>query len=84
MNKSEVKTFNEMKIMVEGIADTVETINVTLNGKKGDRHDLGLVGDVRNNVKWRDKVNKTLSALGLGVIGLFIKEGWQQFLRKGG
>ena len=84
MNKSEVKTFNEMKIMVEGISNTVENIDITLNGKKEDRHDLGLVGDVRNNVKWRDKVNKTLSALGIGVILLFIKEGWQQFLKKGG
>ena len=84
MNKSEVTTFNEMKIMVKGIANTVRNIDITLNGKKEDRHDLGLVGDVRNNVKWKDKVNKAIGGLGLGFLALIIKEGWQQFLKKGG
>lgn len=77
MNQKEIKTFNEMKNVMESIAETVKNIDVTLNGKKGDRHDLGLVGDVRNNVKWRNTVQKWMGILGISVIGLVAKDIWK-------
>ena len=84
MNKSEIVDFKDVKKTVENIANTVNDISICLRGDPKNHKDEGLVGAVNNNVKWRDKVNKTLSALGIGVILLFIKEVWQQFLKKGG
>ena len=82
MNKNEIGTFNDMKNVVKNTAETVDEIRICLLGDPKKPDSLGLRGDVRNNVRWRTKVNKTLSALGIGVLLLFIKEGWQQFIKR--
>ena len=91
MNAKDIKDLTEMKTVVAEMEDKIDDtssdikdIKHCLMGDPKDRKDLGLVGDVRNNVRWRDKVNKTLATLGLGVMGLFVKEAWQHFVRRGG
>ena len=81
MNKTEIDTFKDMRKVVETIAETVENIDITLNGKKGDRHDLGLVADVRNNIKWKNAVNRWIGALGISTIGLVGKQIFELFKR---
>jgi len=106
MNSKEIKTFNDLKILVEdnsrtannillcltgdpknsedkGLMGSVGRINKTLNGDPDDREDLGLVGDVRNNKRWKNNVNKALGSLGLGFLGLFIKQIFESIKRGG-
>lgn len=77
MNASEIETFKEMKTVVKANTKILIRIDKTLHGdKEKDKYDMGLVGDVRNNVRWKKNIQKVLSVLGLGIAGMWVKDGW--------
>ena len=81
MNANDIKDLRDVKEVIgdmeskfkETGAD-IKIIKHCLLGKPDDNDDLGLVGDVRNNKRWKNNVNKALSGLGLGVISIWIKQ----------
>jgi len=82
MNAKDIEEFKDMQRDVKASTTILLRIDRTLNGDPDDRHDLGLVGDVRNNVRWKTNVQRTLSALGIGVVTLWVKTLWG-FVTKG-
>lgn len=76
MNANEMETFKEMKTVVKANTRILMRIDKCLNGDPDNRNDLGLVGDVRNNVRWKNNIQKILGALGFGVITLWLKDAW--------
>ena len=83
MNQKDIEDFKDLKRIVKSNTIILARIDRTLSGNPEDRDDLGLVGDVRNNKRWKGNVNKALSGLGLGVGGLFIKQIFEFFKRGG-
>lgn len=82
MNRIEIEDFKDMKKVVETNTKILLRIDRCLSGDPDDRKDLGLIGDVRNNLRWKSNVQKTLGALGIGVLTLWIKTLWS-FVTKG-
>ena len=82
MNAKDIEEFKDMQRDVKASTTILLRIDRTLNGDPDDRHDLGLVGDVRNNVRWKTNVQRMLSALGVGVVTLWVKTLWG-FVTKG-
>lgn len=82
MNAKDIEEFKDMQRDVKASTTILLRIDRTLNGDPDDRHDLGLVGDVRNNVRWKTNVQRMLSALGIGVVTLWVKTLWG-FVTKG-
>ena len=74
MNKSENADFKEIKRTVDNNTLILKRIDKCLNGDPDDRNDAGLVGDVRNNKRWKNMVNKILGGTGTISLGLLIKE----------
>jgi len=61
----------------ERLSDSIDTFNRTLNGDPLDRHDLGLIGEVVTNTKFRRFMQKILWVLVLGFLtfgGYVIKD----------
>ncbi len=83
MNAKDVEDFKDMKRVVATNTKLLTDIKICLMGDPKNRDDLGLVGDVRNNKRWKNNVNKALGSLGLGFFGLFVKQIFES-IRKGG
>ncbi len=81
MNAKDIEEFQDMKRTVKTSAKILTDISICLMGKPDDRDDLGLVGDVRNNKRWKNNVNKTLGGLGLGFVSLFVRQLFEIFKR---
>jgi len=58
----------------DGMPDNWEKANNLNPSNPDDRNDAGLVGDVRNNKRWKNMVNKILGGTGTISLGLLIKE----------
>lgn len=79
MNVKEIETFNDMKKMVNANSKILVRIDRVLNGDPDDRKDFGLAGDVRNNVRWKNSIQKVLGVLGFGIATLWLKDVWNYF-----
>ena len=78
----DVKTvIDQMETNLESVSKGVDNLLVCLMGDPKDRHDLGLVGDVKNNKQWKNLVNKWLGIVGISTFGLLLKEGFNFFKR---
>jgi len=67
MNANDIKDLRDVKEVIADMerkfAETgidIKIIKHCLLGKPDDNNDLGLVGDVRNNKRWKNNVNKSL------------------------
>ena len=81
MNAKDIEDFKDMKKVVETNTKILIRIDRCLNGDPDDRDDLGLVGDVRNNKRWKGNVQKSIGGLGLGFVALMIKSFWEFFTK---
>ena len=81
MNAKDCRDLQELINVVADIQESVvvdlRDIKICLLGDPKDRNDMGLAGDVRNNKKWKDNVQKTLTALGITTLTLFVKAIWE-------
>ena len=89
MNTKDIKDIHDVKIVIGGMEDKltesasdVKIIKHCLLGNPEDNNDLGLVGDVRNNKRWRNTVNKLLGGTVTLSLGLAIKE-FLGYIKKG-
>ena len=83
MNANDIKDLRDVK---EVIADMerkfdetgtdIKIIKHCLMGKPDDNDDLGLVGDVRNNKRWKGNVNKSLVTISGLTLTTFLKLSW--------
>ena len=90
MNANDIKDLRDVK---EVIADMerkfdetgtdIKIIKHCLMGKPDDNDDLGLVGDVRNNKRWKGNVNKALCSIGITSVGLLVRQIFELFKRGG-
>ena len=83
MNAKDIEDYKDMKRVVSDNTQILKRIDRTLSGDPNDRDDLGLVGDVRNNKRWKANVQKSLGGLGLGFAGLLFKQLFELFKRGG-
>lgn len=84
MNKEQADDLKSMKKCIDENAEILLRIDKVLNGdREKDKYDFGLVGDVRNNQRWKNMVNKVLGGTGTISLGLLIKELFG-ILKKGG
>ena len=71
MNANDIKDLRDVKEVIGTMEKTftsteadIKLIKHCLMGKPDDNDDLGLVGDVRNNKRWKGNVNKSLVTIG--------------------
>ena len=84
MNKEQADDLKSIKKCIDNNSKLLVRIDKVLNGdKEKDKYDFGLVGDVRNNQRWKDMVNKVLGGTGTVSLGLLIREIFG-VLKKGG
>ena len=88
MNAKDIEDIKDVKNVIEvmetnldSVSKGVDNLLICLMGDPKNRHDLGLVGDVRNNKKWKNLVNKWLGVVGISTFGLLWKEGINIFKR---
>ena len=81
MNQKDIEDFKDMKREVKSNTKILTDIKICLMGDDKDRNDLGLVGDVRNNKRWKGNVQKALGGFGTLTVGLLIKQLFELFKR---
>lgn len=81
MNTKDIKDIHDVKTVIGGMeekliesASDVKIIKHCLLGNPENNDDLGLVGDVRNNKRWKNMVNKFLGGTVVLSVSLVIKE----------
>jgi len=90
MNANDIKDLRDVKEVIGAMEKTftsteadIKLIKHCLMGKPDDNDDLGLVGDVRNNKRWRGNVNKSLCSIGITSVGLLARQIFELFKRGG-
>ena len=83
MNQKDIEDFKDMKRVVALNTKILERIDKNLSGDPDDRNDLGLIGDVRNNKRWKSNVNKALGTIGITSLGLVVRQLFELFKRGG-
>ncbi len=75
MNKEQAEDLKFLRKSMDDTAKIVTRIDIVLNGdREKDKYDFGLVGDVRNNQRWKNMVNKFLGGTFTVSLGLLVKE----------
>ena len=76
----------ETKRYREGLDEKVKSIHICLKGNDEDHEDTGLIGSVNENTRFRKSSKKTLTAMGIPLVGLVVKFLWESLTKlfKGG
>ena len=89
MNAKDIEDIKDVKTVIDDMEKRfietcvdIKIIKHCLMGNPENNDDLGLVGDVRNNKRWRGNVNKSLFAIGGLSFTTFLKLSWDFITNK--